>query len=227
MNAVERRRLRPAERRVQILAEARSIFERLPYKQVSMDDIAAAAGVTRVIVYRHFESKHALYSAVVERNVADLREKLIEAFSVSPDPREALMRGLSTFLDFIEQRPITFRMLTWEAATILDERERAEILHEWESVAQRISRVIRDLLIESGRDSSGAELYAVVLMAGAGNWWIQTASRDRALILKYVLELLTGKSEQLPNLDLLSKSSNSTLGESNPGLPTSTADGHR
>ncbi len=50
------RRLRRAQRREQVLAAA-----------TSLDDVAAEAGVSRVILYRHFESKSDLYRAVLDR----------------------------------------------------------------------------------------------------------------------------------------------------------------
>jgi AcrR family transcriptional regulator len=60
-------RLRRHERRDQILAAATRAFARSGYSATSLDDIAAEAGVGRVILYRHFESKSDLYRAVLER----------------------------------------------------------------------------------------------------------------------------------------------------------------
>ena len=61
------RRLRRAERREQILAAATTAFARAGFAATGLDDIAAEAGVSRVILYRHFESKADLYRAVLER----------------------------------------------------------------------------------------------------------------------------------------------------------------
>ena len=60
-------RLRRSERREQILAAATSAFARSGYAATSLEDIAAEAGVTRVILYRHFESKADLYRCVLDR----------------------------------------------------------------------------------------------------------------------------------------------------------------
>jgi len=64
-----------AERREQILGAAASAFVQTGFDGTSMDDVARAAGVTRLIVYRIFESKHELYSAVLDQVVGDLREQ--------------------------------------------------------------------------------------------------------------------------------------------------------
>jgi AcrR family transcriptional regulator len=61
------RRLRRAERREQILAAATQAFARAGFAATSLDDIATVAGVSRAILYRHFDSKTDLYRAVLER----------------------------------------------------------------------------------------------------------------------------------------------------------------
>jgi AcrR family transcriptional regulator len=60
-------RLRRKERRGQILAAATRAFARNGFAATSLDDIATEARVSRVILYRHFESKTDLYRAVLER----------------------------------------------------------------------------------------------------------------------------------------------------------------
>lgn len=61
------RRLPRAERREQILAAATDAFARNGFAATSLDEVAAEAGITRVILYRHFESKTDLYQAVLDR----------------------------------------------------------------------------------------------------------------------------------------------------------------
>jgi AcrR family transcriptional regulator len=66
------RRLPRAQRREQILVSATEAFARSGYAATSLEDVAREAGVTRMIVYTHFESKTVLYRSVLER----MREKL-------------------------------------------------------------------------------------------------------------------------------------------------------
>jgi len=61
------RRLPRAERREQILAAATRAFAHGGYAATGLDEVAAAAGVTHVILYRHFTSKNELYRAVLDR----------------------------------------------------------------------------------------------------------------------------------------------------------------
>jgi len=62
-----RRRLRPAERREQILSTALPCFARQGYVGTGTRDLAAAAGVSEPILYRHFDGKAGLFRAVLER----------------------------------------------------------------------------------------------------------------------------------------------------------------
>jgi AcrR family transcriptional regulator len=61
-----------AQRREQILGAATEAFARTGFAGTGLDDIAAEAGVTRVILYRHFDSKLDLYRAVLARARANL-----------------------------------------------------------------------------------------------------------------------------------------------------------
>jgi AcrR family transcriptional regulator len=61
------RRLRRAERREQILDAATRAFARAGFTSTSLDDVAAEAGITRVLLYRHFDSKADMYRAVLDR----------------------------------------------------------------------------------------------------------------------------------------------------------------
>ncbi|HEU4543572.1 MAG TPA: TetR/AcrR family transcriptional regulator [Jiangellaceae bacterium] len=59
--------MRRAERRDQILAAATRAFARTGFVGTGLDDIAAEAGVSRAILYRHFDTKHDLYRDVLDR----------------------------------------------------------------------------------------------------------------------------------------------------------------
>ena len=62
-----RRLLRRDERSASILDGAASAFAHTGFAATSMDDVAAACGVTRLIVYRHFASKEDLYRAILQQ----------------------------------------------------------------------------------------------------------------------------------------------------------------
>jgi AcrR family transcriptional regulator len=61
-----RRLLSREARRAAIIHGAAEAFARSGYAATSMEDVAAASGITKLIVYRNFESKETLYRAVLE-----------------------------------------------------------------------------------------------------------------------------------------------------------------
>jgi AcrR family transcriptional regulator len=85
-------RLPAAERRELILHAAMNRFGAAGYDATRLDDVAADAGVTKPILYRHFTSKEDLYLAVLARHREDLPTFLED---VPPEPSlEALVRAL-------------------------------------------------------------------------------------------------------------------------------------
>jgi AcrR family transcriptional regulator len=99
------RRLPRAERREQILDAATRAFANAGFTATSLDDVAAEAGVTRVILYRHFDSKTDLYRAVLDRACARLTDAvgvddydentlgaLVRAAAADPDGFRLLFR---------------------------------------------------------------------------------------------------------------------------------------
>lgn len=73
-------------RRESILQAAATAFAHQGFASTSMDDVAAEAGITRLILYRHFDSKEALYIAVLTR----VRDRFTEEFIEGAEGRRAL-----------------------------------------------------------------------------------------------------------------------------------------
>jgi AcrR family transcriptional regulator len=65
------------QRRAQLVQAAGSAFLRAGYDGTSMDDVAREAGVTRLIVYRIFETKQDLYRSVLDATIDSLSSEFI------------------------------------------------------------------------------------------------------------------------------------------------------
>jgi AcrR family transcriptional regulator len=101
-------RLRRSARREQILAAATRAFARSGFAATSLDDVADEAGVSRVILYRHFESKADLYRAVLDRASARLAAA-VGAADYTPESVDALLAAAA-------EDPAGFRLLFRHAA---------------------------------------------------------------------------------------------------------------
>jgi len=102
------RRLPRAERREQLLAAATQAFARAGFAATSLDDIAAQAGISRVLLYRHFESKTDLYRAVLERAIARL--------TATVGTRDYTYASIDALLGAAAEDPDGFRLLFHHAA---------------------------------------------------------------------------------------------------------------
>lgn len=108
-------RMPRAERREQILRAAARSFLAGGYDGTSMEDVARAAGVTRLIVYRIFETKDALYLAVLQEVVDELVERVDAPTSAPADSGPAA--GIVAILfASARQHPDAFRLLWRHAA---------------------------------------------------------------------------------------------------------------
>jgi AcrR family transcriptional regulator len=113
-------RLHRAERREQILAAATQSFARAGYAATSLDDVATEAGISRVILYRHFDSKADMYRAVLDRACARLAEA-VGTGDYDENAIPALVRAAAA-------DPRAFRLLFRHAAREPEFREQADSL---------------------------------------------------------------------------------------------------
>jgi len=82
------------EQRERILTAAWDLFAERGFDEVTVADVAAAAGVARATVFNHFESKQGLVEALTVRNL-DLYGEMLERALADPDtPTPVLVRAL-------------------------------------------------------------------------------------------------------------------------------------
>jgi len=105
----ERRRLSPALRRDQLIAAALDVAAGRDFSAVSVQDIAQRAGVSEGLLYHYFPAKDALLIAAA-RSAADTMIRALDAALTGP-PREALLAGLTAYLDHVQAQPTGWRAL--------------------------------------------------------------------------------------------------------------------
>jgi AcrR family transcriptional regulator len=104
------KRLKAAERRASILAVAKVLFADRGYHGVSVDEIAKRLGVSPAVLYRHFDSKDALYEAVLNE-IACHRESYVEAALSGPDDfGSVLTRMTRVYIESVARDPDYLRM---------------------------------------------------------------------------------------------------------------------
>lgn len=107
-------RLGPTERRSQLLTVARATFGARGYSSTSMNDVALAAGVTKPVLYQHFESKHHLFLELLSDTAAQLVDSIEKAVDQATSGREKLEGGFAAYINFFTGDPDHFQILYGE-----------------------------------------------------------------------------------------------------------------
>ncbi|MEY2477216.1 MAG: hypothetical protein QOG87_2531 [Actinomycetota bacterium] len=97
-----RRRLTPEQRAAQLLDVAEGVFVERGLDGASIEAIAAGAGVTRPVVYEHYESKEQMFLLLIRRARAELDETLLAAVVDSDDALAQLRAGVDAVFAFME-----------------------------------------------------------------------------------------------------------------------------
>ncbi|MGW0881002.1 TetR/AcrR family transcriptional regulator [Streptomyces sp. NPDC002671] len=120
------RRLSVEERRSQLLEVALSLFAHRAPEDVSLDDVAEAAGVSRPLVYRYFPGgKQQLYEAALRSAAEELRHCFQEARQGPLLPR--LARVLDRYLAFVDEHDTGFSALLQGGSVVETSRTTATV----------------------------------------------------------------------------------------------------
>jgi AcrR family transcriptional regulator len=84
--------------RDRLIQAARTLFGERGYEDTSIEAILVAAGATRGSLYHHFETKEALFDAVLDRVVAEIADTAARAARAAPDPVASLRAGFAAWL---------------------------------------------------------------------------------------------------------------------------------
>jgi AcrR family transcriptional regulator len=186
-----------AARHEAILRGAARAFARAGYAATSMEDIAAASGITKLIVYRHFDSKEELYRAVLQRVFDRLAEEFVAGLREDADQNA----GARALLAAARDDPAAFQLLWRHAAREPQFAEYARELREHAVDASRfllagwvapdlaewaaqtcVGYLVEAVLnwLEYGDETRDRELVALAtaaLRSGIGAWGVGEASR--------------------------------------------------
>jgi AcrR family transcriptional regulator len=94
------------ERREQLLSAGVELLERRAYDEVSIEEIAEAAGVSKGLLYHYFPTKKDFILAALSRGQGELAERLRPDPDL--DPAAQLDAGLDAFLDYVEKHPAAY-----------------------------------------------------------------------------------------------------------------------
>ena len=186
-----------------MLDAAHALFAQRGYAAVAMDDVAAAVGVTKPLLYNYWGNKERLFLACMERSAAALFDAVLAAVRAEDDPAAAARAGMRAFFAFVEADRGAWRIVFDEtlpgegaiAARVAEDRERIAGLVAEAFVAQvpagRRARVRTEVEALSHAILGAAEALA--------RWWLRgeamPAQRAADLLIETLVPGLQARAQ--------------------------------
>ena len=169
---------------------------------VGLDDIAAVAGTSKTVIYRHFTDRQGLYAAVSESVDALILHNLVQATGAAGDdltsadstPRRLIAGAIDAYLTLVERDPEVYRFVV--TAPLLDQSSGDPAAPVTSHIAAQMSLVIAEALTRAGRDTTPARVWGAGLVgmvrAAADQWLGDTAAMSRSDLTQHLTDLAWG-----------------------------------
>jgi AcrR family transcriptional regulator len=183
----KRARLRE-RRREELLAVADRVIQRRGV-EVSMDEIASEAGITKPVLYRHFGDKEGLYQALTELYIEGLKTALKPATEAS-EPRDRLAAAIDAYLVYVEREPERYRFLLHASE---QPRTAGLVAGFRRRHIAECAFTAEDNLRRAGMHPGFAEPWAECvsgMIRAAGTSWLETRSLPRDRLVDYLTTIL-------------------------------------
>jgi AcrR family transcriptional regulator len=193
-SAVARRRLTKDERRARIMTAAARVFAERGYEAASLDEIAEAAGISKPVIYDHFESKRELHISLLESHSQEALAFLAERVVGGSTVEEQLARGFDAFLEYVETHPYAWRLVFHDPMAA-----DAAIVEAHERIRRRTSDAIAALTTAEPESQAGfegldrqaaGELMAEMMKTasnGVAAWWYDHREVSRDVLVRALM----------------------------------------
>ena len=191
MSSTRQRRLPPNERRALIDAAAARLFAERGYAATRLDEIAAAAQVTKPVLYRHYKSKKDLYLVLLGKHRA-LLPRFVEPATTEEPLVERLPALLDAWFAYVQEQPYAWHMI-FRDTTGDDEIQafRRETQAAARAVLTGLLQAQPELSVPEQELEPMAELLRSA-MVGLTLWWLDHPAVPRATIVELVTRIWRG-----------------------------------
>jgi len=175
------------ERRAElVLAAVAAIDEFGP--DAGIAQVAAAAGVSKPVLYRYFDDKHELHDRVVVWAAEQVVARIAPALNQDGPVRERIAVAVDAYLSLLSEHPHVFRLVLRHRGA-----DGALMPPGSHRISATFARVIGDGMRTLGLDAGGAEPWAhglVGLGLGAGEWWLDRKTMSRTAVGSYLADFI-------------------------------------
>jgi AcrR family transcriptional regulator len=188
-----RRRLRAEQRRESILEAANMVFGQRGYDTVRIDDVAAAAGISKALIYEHFRSKQELYSELMNRAALEMLERIVAAAS-EPEAMgvRRLEKGAVAGFSFVTEQPEAFQMFVRDVTD-------PAIAHQQAALRRGAVAAMVGLMemeppgTREGLERRNLEQLAEMVVGGfyaLADWWLRNRESDVSELVSMMLSFM-------------------------------------
>ncbi|MFD3956606.1 MULTISPECIES: TetR family transcriptional regulator [Streptomyces] len=210
--SAERQRTAAEARRRELLEAADRVVLR-DGPQASMNAIAAEAGITKPILYRHFGDKGGLYRALATRHTDALLSALRAALDAPAERRARVESTLDTYLAAIEARPQVYRFLMHPsddgADTAPSPEQGFDVGRHSAPLLRRLGEELGQVIVErvdlgpEGEQMARIWGHGIVgMMHAAGDWWLADRPCSRERLVRSLADLLWGRLTEAGDRDV-------------------------
>ena len=179
-----------AERREELLDGAIRCIRR-DGAGVSMERIAAEAGITKPILYRHFRHRADLEDAIATRFTGEIGTQVREVLGGSGDPRELVSAAIDSYVRTVERDTHVYRFLVHRGRLAVSGEGAIE--HFMRRLGDDIGLVLGERLRELALDSGPAEVWGhgiVGMVAASVDRWVERRILPRERLVEFLTDLL-------------------------------------
>ena len=176
MNPARFSRLEPGQRREQILDAANELFAERGYDEVSIEDIASAAGVTRGLVHHYFGGRKEVYVALLERLGAQREDELRPP--VGRSARARVADTVSRWLDWTEANRTIWLATIAHGEDIADPEVRQMVADLVRRAVALLTTFHADIAEDSPRLRYALECWTGLNRAATRRWLRGEATRE-------------------------------------------------
>jgi AcrR family transcriptional regulator len=206
-------RMTGQQRREQLLNVGRKLFAEKGFETVTVEEIAAKAGVSKPVVYEHFGGKEGLYAVVVDRETNYLLDSISQALAGSringASARELVEQAGLALFNYIESNPQGFTILVRDSPVTAQTGSFASLMVD---IATQVEDVLAAEFKAHGINDKFAPMYSQMLVgmvAFTGQWWLDVRKPKKEEVVAHVVNLAWNGLKHLdtkPTLALRKKS---------------------
>lgn len=178
-------------KREQLLDAADRVVQR-EGSAASMNLIAAEAGITKPILYRHFGDKLGLYRALADRHIDDLLGRLRAALATRGGLEARTRATVDAYLAAVEEEPQVYRFLV-ERAAVEEPDVRGQVQGFVRRFGEELAAGIASEPLLQGVEPARALVWAHAIagmVQATGDWWLDHPDVARQLVVDQLTALL-------------------------------------